>query len=179
MKKKILAILICFMLLFIGYTTVSSLKINKLQKSDNIMINFDDTDLASMIITHTPVIGEIDYIVSAGIHNQGSSVVNIKDMKILIEILDEDEIIESEPFTFTEDVSLEHGIYALHNFHYPFSYKDHSIRVTLDFSNRPDIDDSNPRNDVTETNFPRSKQKQLFSFPNFFIYKRLLISIIP
>ena len=169
MKNKLIAIVILVIFLLIGYTTASAVDISKFQKSNNVSTFCEDVDLAALLITHTPVFGESNYKVDAGIYNMGTTVVNTKYMKIEIEIIDQgSKIIDSDTYTFDENIELDPNNMLVHNFQYPFSYSNYKICVTLDFSNRPDIHDSDPTNDYTEQNFPKSLQKQKLPTPTTF-----------
>ena len=168
MKEKLIAIGILAMFLLIGFTTASAVGITKFQKSNNVSPISEDVDLAALLITGTPVFGESKYKVGAGIYNNGTTVVNIKDMKIVVEIIDQgSKIIDSDISTFDEDIALDPKNMFTHNFQYPFSYNNYKIGVTLDFSNRPDLNDLDHTNDYTERNFPKSVQKQKLPTPTF------------
>jgi len=183
MKKTLITFGIIVMFLLMGFTSVSAAGVKKFERSSNASTVGVDNDLAGLLITHTPVFGEFYYNIAAGIYNfEGAA--NIKDMKIKVEIIDQDNnIIEDDSYTFITDTTLGPNGGVTHNFLYPFSYKDYRILVTLDFSNRPldfsnrpdlyDLD-SDHDNNYAENDFPESLQKQMLPTPLFHLIQKIL-----
>jgi hypothetical protein len=174
MKKTMIAFGIIFMFLLMGVISVSSVEVKKFESTSKISTFGINIDLAGLLITHTPVFGEFYYNIAAGIYNfEGTA--NIKDMKIIVEIFDQyNEIIEEDSYTFKGDIILGPNDDVIHNFLFPFSYMDYRIRVTLDFSNRPDLYnlDSNPDNNYVELPFPKSIEKQMSITPLFYFIQK-------